>query len=306
MNQLKKFKYWIISKLKKFSFPGFNKYPIYEVLKFFFRGIQKGQIGQRAASVTYSTFLAIFPAIIFLFTLLPYVPIENFQFKLFDLMQNFLPENAFLAIEDTISDIFTKQRGSLLSVTFFFAVFIASNGVISLIRAFNTSYHSIEYRKWWMRRLVSILLVFIQFILITIAIALLTVTESVYTRYFSDSQVLWYVFLLLRILIVLSLFFFSVSFVYYMAPARRGRFSFFSPGASLATILIVIASYGFSFFVNNFGQYNKLYGSIGTIMVVLIWIYIMSFAMIIGFELNASILERGKIEKEKDDEEVNL
>jgi len=297
MKQIEQLKNWIINKAKKVSFPGFNKYPIYEVLRFFFRGIQKGQVGQRAASVTYSTFLALFPAIIFLFTLIPYIPIENFQVKLLDLIQNFLPQNAYLSVEDTITDIVTKQRGSLLSLTFFFAVFIASNGVISLIRAFNSSYHSIEYRKWWTRRLISILLVFIQFLLITVAIALLTITETLYNRYFDDYRVLWYVFIFLRILIILALFFFSVSFVYYMAPARRGRFRFFTPGASLATFLIVIASYGFSFFVNNFGQYNKLYGSIGTIMVVLIFIYIMSFAMIIGFELNASIMERGRIKK---------
>ncbi|MDA3909914.1 MAG: YihY/virulence factor BrkB family protein [Bacteroidales bacterium] len=297
MKQIDKLKNWLVRKAKKVSFPGFNKYPIYEILKFFFRGIQKGQVGQRAASVTYSTFLALFPAIIFLFALLPYIPIDNFQVKLLALIQNFLPHNAYLSIEDTIKDIVTKQRGSLLSLTFFFAVFIASNGVISLIRAFNSSYHSIEYRKWWTRRLISILLVFIQFLLITIAIALLTITETLYNRYFDDFRVLWYVFVFLRIVIILALFFFSVSFVYYMAPARRGRFRFFTPGASLATFLIVIASYGFSSFVNNFGQYNKLYGSIGTIMVVLIFIYIMSFAMIIGFELNASIIERGRIKQ---------
>ncbi len=295
MKRLEKLKDWIVSKAKKISFPGFNKHPIYEILRFFFRGIQKGQVGQRAASVTYSTFLALFPAIIFLFTLIPYVPVENFQMKLLDLIQNFLPQNAYLSIEDTIKDIVTIQRGSLLSLTFFFAVFIASNGVLSLIRAFNTSYHSIEYRKWWTRRLIAILLVFIQFLLITVAITLLTIADAVYNRFFYDYRVLWYVFVSLRVVIILALFFFSVSFVYYMAPARRGRFRFFTPGASLATFLIVIASYGFSFVVNNFGQYNKLYGSIGTIMVVLIFIYIMSFAMIIGFELNASIMERGRI-----------
>lgn len=300
MKQLDKLKNWLVSKAKKVSFPGFNKYPIYDILQFFFRGIQKGQVGQRAASVTYSTFLAIFPGIIFLFTLIPYIPIDDFQMKLLDLIQNFMPQNAFLSIEDTITDIVTKQRGSLLSITFFFAVFIASNGVISLIRAFNSSYHSIEYRKWWTKRLISILLVFIQFLLITVAIALLTITETLHNRYLDDYKVLWYVFVFLRVVIILALFFFSVSFVYYMAPARRGRFSFFTPGASLATFLIVIASYGFSFFVNNFGQFNKLYGSIGTIMVVLIFIYIMSFAMIIGFELNASIMERQRIKKNDD------
>lgn len=297
MKQFNYFKLWLIKKARRISLPGFDKYPMYDVGRFFFRGIQKGMIGQRAASVAYSTFLAIFPAIIFGFTLIPYVPIDNFQVMLLDILQNFLPENAYLSMEDTITDIVTKQRGSLMSVTFFFAIFIASNGVLSLIRAFNTSYHSIEYRTWWTRRLIAIALVFIQFFLVTIAIALLTITANLYDKFFDSYKILWYVFVLLRIIIILALFFFSVSFVYYLAPARRGRFRFFTPGASLATFLIVIASYGFSFFVNNFGQYNKLYGSIGTIMVVLIWIYIMSFAMIIGFELNASIIQRGREDK---------
>ncbi|MFO7878778.1 MAG: YihY/virulence factor BrkB family protein [Bacteroidota bacterium] len=301
MKKLRYLRLWLKDKAKRFSLPGFDKYPIYDIGKFFMRGIQKGSVGQRAASVAFSAFLSIFPAIIFLFTLIPYVPIENFQESLLNLLETFLPDNAFATLEDTIVDIITKQRGSLLSITFFFALFVASNGVISLIRAFNNSYHSIEYRKWWTRRLVSILLVFIQFFLITITIALLTINESLYEKFFDDSKLLWYVFLAIRVIIILALFFFSTSFIYYLAPARRGRFKFISPGATLATLLMVISSYGFSFFVNNFGQYNKLYGSIGTIIIVLIWIYIMSFAVIIGFELNASIMERGRL-KNNDEE----
>jgi membrane protein len=297
MNQIHYFKIWLKSKAKKFSLPGFDKYPIYDIGVFFMRGVQKGSINQRAASVAYNAFLSIFPGIIFLFTLIPYVPIENFQESLLNLLENFIPEDAYQSMEDTIVDIITKQRGSLLSITFFFALFVASNGVLSLIRAFNSSYHGIEYRKWWMRRLIAIFLVFIEFILITITIALLTVNESLYDKFFEGSKLLWYVFLGIRIIIVLALFFFSTSFIYYLAPARRSRFRFISPGATVATILMVLASYGFSFFVNNFGQFNKLYGSIGTIIVVLIWIYIMSFAVILGFELNASIIERGRVKE---------
>ncbi len=293
---LRHFRLWLKGKAKRFSLPGFDKYPIYDIGKFFIRGIQKGDMQQRATSVAYSAFLSIFPAIIFLFTLIPYIPIENFQESLLNLLETFMPHNAYLTLEDTIVDIITKQRGSLLSLTFVLAVFIASNGVLALVRAFNSSYHTIEYRKWWMRRLVSILLVFIQFILITIAITLLTINESLYTRFFDDSKLLWYVFLGVRVIIILGLFFFSTSFIYYLAPARKGRFRFISPGATLATILMVLASYGFSFFVNNFAQYNKLYGSLATIIVVLIWVYIMSFAIILGFELNASIMERGRLD----------
>lgn len=285
----------LIEFAKRVSIPGFNKYPIYDVGVFFIEGIQKGQIGQRAASVAYSTFLAIFPAIIFLFTLLPYVPIDNFQTELLLIIKNFMPENMYHSVEGTLTDILTKQRASLLSITFVFAIFIASNGVLSLIKAFNSSYHSIENRKWWTRRLVAITLVFIQFLLVTISIGLLTITETLYDKNFDSFKIIWYLFTFFRVIVILALFFFSVSFVFYLAPARKGRFRFFSPGATLSTILMVLASYGFSFFVNNFGQYNKLYGSIGTIMVVLIWIYIMSFAFIMGFELNASIIQRKRM-----------
>lgn len=299
MKRITYIKIWLSQKSKQFSLPGFDKYPIYDIGKFFIRGIRNGSIKQRAASVAYSTFLSIFPAIIFLFTIIPYIPIDNFQQYLLDMAQSFMPDNAYLTLEDTIVDIITKQRGSLLSITFFFAIFIASNGILSLIRAFNTSYHSIEYRKWWTRRLVSILLVFIQFLLITIAIILLTVNESLYDKYFASYKIFWYIFVAIRIIIVLALFFFSTSFIYYLAPARKGRFRFITPGATLATVLMVLASYGFSFFVNNFGQYNKLYGSIGTVIVVLIWIYIMSYAFIVGFELNASIIERKRFEEKE-------
>ncbi|MGM0649222.1 MAG: YihY/virulence factor BrkB family protein, partial [Bacteroidota bacterium] len=122
MRKFDHLKAWLKKQAKIFSLPGFNKYPIYDIALFFMRGVKKGSINQRAASVAYNTFLSIFPAIIFLFTLIPYVPIENFQESLLNLLENFVPHNAYLAMEDTIVDIITNQRGSLLSITFVFAL----------------------------------------------------------------------------------------------------------------------------------------------------------------------------------------
>jgi membrane protein len=265
--------------------------PVYDVAKFFFLGIRNGSIRQRAGSVAYSLFLSIFPAVIFLFTLIPYIPIDNFQESLLGLIGNFLPANVYTTVETTIVNIVTQQRGSLLSLTFFFTVFSASSGIVALMRAFNTTYHSVENRTWWKRRLVAILMVFIEVVLTTAAVGLIIVNRSVYNRYFTEHPVLLYVFMFVRIITGIGLFFFSISFLFFLAPAKRGRFRFISPGATLATILIIAASYGFRFFVNNFGQFNKLYGSLSSIIVALIYIYIICFALIIGFELNASIME---------------
>lgn len=296
MNWTGRFKTYLAGILKRLSLPGFGGYPLYEVGKFFVRGIQKGAIQVRASSVAYNLFLAIFPASIFLFTLIPYVPIDDFQVELLAILERFMPNNAFLAVEGTIMDIIHNQRGSLLSITFLIAIFVSSNGMLSLIRAFNSSYHTIEFRSWLNRRMVAILLVFIMSLLVTIAIALITINDSLYTRYFAGMDMLKFVSVAIKWLIILALLFFANSFIFYLGPARKSRFRFITPGATLATILQIIASLGFSFFVNHFGRFNKLYGSIGTIMVVLISIYILAFATLIGFELNASIMERDRLE----------
>ena len=278
-------------KIKNISLPGFKRLPVYDVAKFFFLGIRNGFVRQRAGSVAYSMFLSIFPAVIFLFTLIPYIPIDNFQESLLALAANFLPDSVYTGVETTIVDIVTRERGSLLSLTLFFTLFFASNGFVALMRAFNATYHSVENRAWWKRRLVAILMIFIEVVLTTVAVALITVNKSVYNRFFTGHPVLLYVFMIIRIVIGIGLFFFSISFLYFFAPAKKGRFRFISPGATLATIVIIAASYGFRFFVNNFGQFNKLYGSLSSIIVALIYIYIICFALIIGFELNASIME---------------
>ena len=282
---------WIQNKLRNISLPGFQKLPVLDVAKFFFLGIKNGSIRQRAGSVAYSMFLSIFPAVIFLFTLIPYIPIENFQESLLGLLANFIPNSVYTSVETTIVDIVTCQRSSLLSLTLFFTLFFASNGFVALMRAFNATYHSVENRNWWKRRLIAILMIFIEVVLTTIAVGLIIVNKSVYNRFFTGHAFLLYVFTVLRILTGIGLFFFSISFLFFFAPAKKGRFHFISPGATLATSLIIAASYGFRFFVNNFGQFNKLYGSLSSIIVALIYIYILCFALIIGFELNASIME---------------
>lgn len=274
---------------KKIILPGFQKLPLFDVAVFFFRGMQKGALPMRASAVAFSFFLAIFPSIIFVFTLIPYIPIDNFQEKLLGLLEAFMPHNAYEATKDTIMDIVTNQRGGLLSVGFLSALYFSTNGFNALITAFNNTYHEIETRTPFQQRVVAMLLVIISTLLMTIAIGLIIFSEFALNYIFEKGQVSYYLILIGQWIILFGLFYSLISFTYFLGPSRKTRWRFASAGSMFATVLSVLMSVGFAYYVNNFGQYNKLYGSIGTLIVVLLWIYFNSLVVLLGFELNASI-----------------
>lgn len=274
---------------KRIILPGFQGTPLFNVLIFFFRGIQKGAITTRASSLSFNFFLAIFPTIIFLFTLIPYIPIHNFQDELMGLLKNFLPKSAFEATESTLEDIIKHQRGGLLSFGFIAALYFSTNGVNAMIDTFNNTYHSMETRTPLMQRLVSLLLVIIQTLLIFSAIALIIASEILLQKFVHKDNLSSFLIMVGRWLIIFFLFFCAISFTYYLGPAKKSGWKFFTAGSSFATILSIATSLAFAYYINNFGQYNKLYGSIGTLIVILLWIYFNSIILLLGFELNASI-----------------
>lgn len=292
-SNIKRLRYVTAIKLRKITFPGFDRVPLYDVVLFFWRGIYNGAISLRASSVAFSFFLALFPALIFIFTLIPYIPIDNFQVELIKLLKNFMPVNAYEAIQTTIEDIAMHKRGSLLSFGFIAALIFSTNGIAAMISAFNATILTFESRTWIWQRIISIILVLILTLLITIAIGLLVSSQKLFDLLLNfdwlERNVLFYLLQIGHWIIIFSLFFFAISFLYFLAPAKKTKWRFISPGGTLATILMVITSIGFSYYINNFGQYNKLYGSLGTLIVVLLWLYFNSFVLIIGFELNASI-----------------
>ena len=278
---------------KKVALPGFDQMPVYDVADFFFTGIQKGAVKTRAQSLAFSFFLALFPAIIFLFSLIPYIPVDNFQNQLLDLIKNLLPVNAYEATRVTIEDIIIHQRSGLLSIGFLFALYFTSNGFMALMKGFNSSYHISEKRSPSKKRMASVVLTFILSTLLILAIVLIIFGEFA-IKYLVAKQILrtkTQIWLLLigKWTIVLVLFLMAISFLYYYAPSSKKRWRFVSPGSTLATVLTILTSILFAYFVNNFGQYNKLYGSIGTLVVIMLWIYFNSLILILGFELNASI-----------------
>jgi membrane protein len=277
--------------------PGFDGLSLYEVTIFFVKGLFQGSITARAASISFSFFLAIFPMIIAFFTLIPFVPIENFQNILLGFIESISPDTTEDIIRETLMDIIQRPRGGLLSLTFFLTLVFTTNGFSSIIEAFNNTYHTIETRTWVKQKLISLVMFLIISVIIIISIALLT-TGTFVIKYLDAKELLtgWLSFYLLegvRWLLLIAMFFFTISFIYFLAPARASKFRFISAGSTLATVLALIASIGFNYYVQNFASYNALYGSIGTLLILLVWIYFNSIILLIGFELNASIKSAG-------------
>jgi len=283
----------LIEWTKSVVLPGFRPLPLYTIMVFFFGELKKSSLVNRASSLAYSFMLAFFPGTIFLFTLIPFIPINHFQDKLLDVLSVILPANAFTAFKSTMVDIVKNQNGKLLSFGFISALYFAANGVYNLMQAFNKSSLMVESRSWLKRQLIALTLtVVISFSLlfaITILIAGQTAISYLQTKVLSQWHFWLYLIALVRWAIVIFIFFAVVSILYRYGPAHKRRWKFLSPGSILATTLAVLTSLGFSYYINNFSSYNKIYGSIGTLIVMMIWLYLNSLIILIGFELNASV-----------------
>jgi len=285
--------YLLIEWTKVLVLPGFSPLPLYTVATFFFQEIGKDELVNKASSLAYNFMLAIFPAIIFLFTLIPYIPIDQFQDKLMSLIALVLPVEAFDAVKLTLLDIVSNQNSKLLSFGFLFALFFSTNGVHNLMQAFNKSSLISETRPWLKQRLVALnLTVLIAFALI-LAIIIMTISDYVFSLLRSElsfKDVFWiYLLNMVRWIILVIVYFVTISILYRYGPAHSKKWRLFSAGSWMATILAIVTFWGFSYYINNFGNYNKLYGSIGTLIVLMIWLYLNSLIILVGFELNASI-----------------
>jgi membrane protein len=290
-------------KLRELVLPGFDGVPIGHVFRFVINGFQKGVLVTRASSIAFNLLMAMLPATIFLFTLIPFIPIPNFQSELIELFENILPVNAFNFLEITIIDTITNKSGAWLLIMFFATIIFSTNGIHAIIHAFVVSSHSFQSRSWIHQRKISVLLLFIVVLMIALA-GFMVIFGKSFVNYLVELDVLERnlvisIVILIKWILVVLLFFLAISFLYYLAPAKKSDFKFISPGSTLATILFIVTSLGFSAYVNHFGQYNKLYGWIGTLMVILIWLYLNSIALLIGFELNVSIKEAREAEEEK-------
>lgn len=292
LKRIKKFWENIKEQSKRIKLPLFEGLSVYDVAVFFFDGIAEGRVTNRAGSVAYSFFIALFPGIIFLFTLIPYFNVATLQDEIFNLLYRVMPPDTFEAAQSTIKDVLQNRRGSLLSIGFFLALLFATNGVNSLISNFNHSAHQLQTRNFWRQQLVAMGLTFVLTFLFLFGVILIIFSSTVLNEmlaFFRLDTISPAIVEASRFLLMLIVVMLTITLLYNYGPAKRREWRFISPGAILATVLIILSSFGFSFYVSNFSQYNKLYGSIGTLIVILLWIYLNALVLIIGFELNASI-----------------
>lgn len=289
--------HFLDEKLAQVSLPGFKGKSIYQVGKFFVNGLFKEDLNLRASSLAFNFFIALFPLIIFLFTLIPYVPVDNLEMLITEFIQKFLPEKAFEFVNETITDIVTNQNAGLLSFGFIAALYFSSNGFASMLAAFDTGIESKLQRNWFDIRLKSVILLFLVVSLLITTI-LLSITFN-YGVNFLDDQVsindtfTKFVLNTVEYILTGSLVYFIYSSLYYFGSNKGAEWRFFSAGSTVATLLSIVTTYGFRLYVENFNSYNKLYGSVGTLLVLMILIYVNCFVVLIGFELNRSIDKAG-------------
>lgn len=279
--------------LANVSIPGFRKKSVYEVGRFFVKSLFVEDINLRASSMAFNFFLALFPAIIFLFTLIAFIPISNFDQTLTTFLENFLPPSAFDFLTDTIDDILKNQNSRLLSFGFIATLYFASNAFAGIIEAFDAGLSFSQQRSWLSTRLQSLQLMFSTVLLfittILVSISLSFIVNEINTYTVIEGRWLGVMLQALNYLLTIFFVYLIFSTLYYFGSAKANKWTFFTPGSTLATFLSVAATAGFKSYVENFNSYNKLYGSIGTLLVLMVLIYFNSIVTLVGYELNRSI-----------------
>lgn len=294
--------------MKMVKFKSHHNLSLYRFIKIFIANIQKDDLINRANGVAYNFILAIFPAVIFLFTLTPYIaryfPQVN-RNSIMEFMGEMLPTSMYEVISSTVFDIISNQRGGLLTFGFLFALYLSTNGMMALMRAFNACYQTVERRSGFRMRITATGLTFMLAVVVIMAVAFLVVGQFVidyvtnnlfsFSHFNFDSYTI-YLLLGLRFLVIFVMFFFAISFIYYFGPAVHYNWRFFSIGSFLATLGSLGISYGFSFYITNFGTYNKVYGSIGVLIALMIWVQLITVVLLFGYEINASLHHGIKLE----------
>ncbi len=304
---------------KTHSLPGFFKVPIYEVVIFVYNEVRSFDLFTRANSIAFTFFLSLFPALLSLFTLLPFLQQyflrfmpqgESFEEYLREEIGRIMPGSAGQTLLDFVVEITTKPKIGLLSFGFILAAYFASNGMLSMMRSFEKSYKTtFRQRSGFKMRIIALLLTGLLGGLV-IGSVILVILGNVILEWLSMLITIdgftAVGFELLRWISIIFLFYFGISIIYRYGAATYKRFHIFSPGATLATILSLLSSLAFSLYIDEFERYetyDKFYGSIAAIIIVMLWIQLNSLILLIGFELNASIAINRDLKLAREQEE---
>jgi len=278
---------------RRMVLPGFEGFSLYEISRFFFRALTTGQLVTRAAAISFKLFMAFFPAVIVLLTLIPYVPVPDFQERLLGSFEEMMPQEVFSFIEGTLHDLVLKKHGALLSVSFLIGVFLASNSINAILEGFSGSANITAWHSALKQRLLSLGLLLALTVLAVLAIPVLTLGGIVIRQFntlgFFSSEIQVYTLLGVKWLISILLVITAVALLYNVGDPTTRRFKLITPGSLLAVFLVLLVSQALAFLFSNITDYNALYGSIGAILAVQLWIYANMIVLLIGYELNTSI-----------------
>lgn len=277
---------------KKIKIPGLEGMSLYDVLEMYVIGIVKGALTTRAGGIAYSFFMAIFPFLLFILTLIPYIPIDGFQDSLFALIQEALPPKTFESVNGVLKDILNNQYGGLLSFGFLASIFLMTNGVNAIFGGFEYSYHVKEVRSVLRAYVISlgVSLLMSFFLIVTVVLiilyqlALTKIDESGWLQ-IENLNLFYYG----RGLLFLLMIFTIVSLLFKYGTKQGREVKFLSPGAVLTTVVSMFTFYIFGIYVVKFAKYNQLYGSIGTLLILMLFVWLNAIILLLGFELNASI-----------------
>ena len=293
----------IINKSKTTSLPGFRGIPLYDVIMFFIGQVKTVGMTERASAIAYNLFMAIPPAIIFIFTLIPFLPItQQFQEQLYGLIRDVIPgEKDHNVLIKFLQDFINKPRNGLLSLGFVLSMFFSSNAMMGIMRSFDKNYIGFKKRTSLQKRGVALKITMILFVLVFASILLLIGQGEVLKVIGIRNATVRSIILNTRWLVIVLLFFAIISYIYRHAPAVHKKWRLINPGSILASFLMLMMTLLFSWWVSRFGHYNQLYGSIGTVLILMVLIFINSLVLLIGFELNVSITSLKKIADERKD-----
>lgn len=283
---------FVIRKSKSLYIPGFQGIPLYDVVVFFIKQVNKIGLNERAAAISFNLIMALPATILFLFSILPYFPeFLNIKQQMLALFEDISPNsNTYKIIANLMDDLMQRSLG-VFSFGFLLVVYYASNAMMSLIITFDRSI--MEHKRFFLHQRWKAIQLTTIIILLLIASTLILLGQEQLTYLIKQllgvkkSNLVW--LNSIRWVVIIGLFFYGIAFIYKYAPSVKIRWKLVSPGSLLATTLILSTTLLFSYWVNNFGNYNKVYGSIGTIMILMILAYINSLILLIGFELNVSI-----------------
>jgi membrane protein len=294
---------YLFKRAHKVVIPGLSGASLYEVGKFFFREIKTLKLQERAAAVTYNFLMAMPPTFLFVFSLLPYLPFKNVNNTIFNILKLVTPnQNIYKTVHTVVADFMAQQHAGVLSYGIILVLFFSSNGVMGLMRCFDKSQSLYKTRTSLQRRWTAVKLT-----IMLIGVSIITLAVLIFQSKDLNPIVITVFHSLLAVkllsgLILALLVFITISIIYTYGPSLSHKFRFVSAGSVFATLMSVITTSVFFFLVNHFLNYNKLYGSIGTLIAFMVWVWLNTIIILLGYELNVSIL-LGKLSREYTDEE---